>query len=66
MHYVAVTQKKVLVEAINVVDSARRHQNKGVLGHDKIHIKWSDLMQFKRTFTEPFPKHREEGYKKLE
>jgi glutathione reductase (NADPH) len=56
--------KKVLVEAINVVDSARRHQNKGVLGHDKIHIKWSDLMQFKRTFTEPFPKHREEGYKK--
>src|ERR687893_1661625 len=56
--------KKVLVEAINVVDSARRHQNKGVLGHDRIHIKWSDLMQFKRTFTEPFPKHREEGYKK--
>ncbi len=56
--------KKVLVEAINVVDSASRHQNKGVLGHDKIHIKWSDLMQFKRTFTEPFPKHREEGYKK--
>ena len=56
--------KKILVEAINVVDSASRHQNKGVLGHDKIHIKWSDLMQFKRTFTEPFPKHREEGYKK--
>ncbi|HEU4444432.1 MAG TPA: hypothetical protein VFR94_07160, partial [Nitrososphaeraceae archaeon] len=23
-----------------------------------------DLMHFKRTFTEPFPKHREEGYKK--
>src|ERR671915_331633 len=56
--------KKVLVEAINVVDSARRHQNKGVLGSDKVHIKWSDLMHFKRTFTEPFPKHREEGYKK--
>src|SRR5919112_6483763 len=56
--------KKVLVEAINVVDSARRHQNNGVLGYDKVHIKWSDLMQFKITFTEPFPKHREEGYKK--
>jgi glutathione reductase (NADPH) len=56
--------KKVLVEAIKVVDSAQRHQNKGVLGYDKVHIKWSDLMQFKRTFTEPFPKHREEGYKK--
>src|SRR5918997_1046568 len=57
-------RKKVLVEAIKVVDSAQRHQNKGVLGSDKVHIKWSDLMHFKRTFTEPFPKHREEGYKK--
>ena len=56
--------KKVLVEAAKVVDSAQRHQNNGVLGYDKVHIKWSDLMHFKRTFTEPFPKHREEGYKK--
>jgi glutathione reductase (NADPH) len=56
--------KKVLVEAAKVVDSAQRHQNKGVLGYDKVHIKWSELMHFKRTFTEPFPKHREEGYKK--
>ena len=56
--------KKVLVEAAKVVDSAQNHQNKGVLGYDKVHIKWSDLMHFKRTFTEPFPKHREEGYKK--
>ena len=56
--------KKVLVEAVKVVDSAQRHQNKGVLGSDKVHIKWSDLIRFKRTFTEPFPKYREEGYKK--
>jgi glutathione reductase (NADPH) len=56
--------KKVLVEAAKVVDSAQRHQNKGVLGSDKVHIKWSELMHFKRTFTEPFPKLREEGYKK--
>jgi glutathione reductase (NADPH) len=56
--------KKVLVEAVKVVDSAHRHQNKGVLGCDKVHIKWSDLIHFKRAFTEPFPKHREEGYKK--
>ena len=56
--------KKVLVEAVKVVDSAQRHQNKGVLGSDKVHIKWSDLIHFKRTFTEPFPKYREEGYKK--
>src|SRR3712207_8267505 len=27
--------KKVLVEAVKVVDSAQRHQNKGVLGYDK-------------------------------
>jgi glutathione reductase (NADPH) len=57
--------KKVLVEAVKVVDSAQRHQNEGVLGSDKVHIKWSDLIHFKRTFTEPFPKHREEGYKKV-
>jgi glutathione reductase (NADPH) len=56
--------KKVLVEAVKVVDSAHRHQNKGVLGYDKVHIKWSDLIHFKRSFTEPFPRHREEGYKK--
>ena len=56
--------KKVLVEAAKVIDSAQRHQNNGVLGSDKVHIKWSDLIRFKRTFTEPFPKHREEGYKK--
>jgi glutathione reductase (NADPH) len=56
--------KKVLVEAVKVVDSAQRHHNKGVLGSDKLHIKWSDLIRFKRTFTEPFPKNREEGYKK--
>src|ERR687889_940409 len=57
--------KKVLVEAVKVVDSAQRHQSKGVLGSDKVHVKWSDLIRFKRTFTEPFPKHREEGYKKV-
>jgi glutathione reductase (NADPH) len=57
--------KKVLVEAAKVVDSARRHLNNGVLGSDKIHIKWPDLIRFKRTFTEPFPKHREEGYMKV-
>jgi glutathione reductase (NADPH) len=56
--------KKVLVEAAKVIDSAQRHQNNGVLGSDKVHIKWSDLIRFKRTFTEPFPEHREEGYKK--
>jgi glutathione reductase (NADPH) len=54
--------KKVLIEAVKIVDSAHRHENKGILGSDKVHIKWSDLLHFKRSFTEPFPKHREEGY----
>lgn len=56
--------KKVLVEAAKVVDSNERHENNGIAGSEKIHIKWSDLIHFKRTFTEPFPKHREEGYVK--
>ncbi|HJU35528.1 MAG TPA: NAD(P)/FAD-dependent oxidoreductase [Nitrososphaera sp.] len=56
--------KKVLVEAVKVVDSAKRHQNNGIVGSDNVHVKWSDLIRFKRTFTEPFPKQREEGYRK--
>ena len=54
--------KKVLVEAAKIVDSTQRHQNKGITGLQEIHLKWSDLMRFKRTFTEPFPEHRENGY----
>lgn len=54
--------KKVLVEAAKLVDSNQRHENKGIVGSQEIHIKWSDLIRFKRTFTEPFPEHRENGY----
>src|ERR1044072_3679834 len=54
--------KKVLVEAAKIVDSTRRHENKGIVGSHEIHIKWSDLIRFKRTFTEPFPENRENGY----
>ena len=54
--------KKVLVEAAKIVDSNQRHENKGITGSQEIHIKWSDLIRFKRTFTEPFPEHRENGY----
>src|SRR5918995_2136251 len=54
--------KKVLVEAAKIVDSNQRHENKGITGSQDIHIKWSDLICFKRTFTEPFPEHRENGY----
>lgn len=54
--------KKVLIEAAKVIDSTQRHENKGIVGSERILIKWSDLMNFKRTFTEPRPKLREDGY----
>lgn len=54
--------KKVLVEAAKIIDSNQRHENKGITGSGGVHIKWSDLIRFKRTFTDPFPKHREDGY----
>src|SRR5215210_5033935 len=54
--------KKVLVEAAKIIDSNQRHENKGIIGSEGVHIKWSDLIRFKRTFTDPFPKHREYGY----
>ena len=54
--------KKVLVEAAKIIDSNQRHENKGITGSGGVHIKWSDLIRFKRTFTDAFPKHREDGY----
>jgi len=54
--------KKVLVEAAKIIDSTLQHENKGITGSEGIYIKWSDLIRFKRTFTEPFPKHREDSY----
>ena len=54
--------KKVLVEVAKVIDSNLRHKSKGIIGSEAVHIKWSDLISFKRTFTDPYPKHREDGY----
>ena len=54
--------KKVLVEAAKVIDSNQRHDNKGIIGSEAVHIRWPDLIRFKRTFTDPFPKNREDGY----
>jgi glutathione reductase (NADPH) len=54
--------KKVLVEAAKIIDSNQRHENKGIIGSQGVHIKWADLISFKRTFTDPFPKSREDGY----
>jgi glutathione reductase (NADPH) len=54
--------KKVLVEGAKIIDSNQRHENKGITGSEAVHVKWADLIRFKRTFTEPFPKNREDGY----
>lgn len=55
--------KKVLVGAAEVIDWTRRMQGKGVTCGDAA-IKWPELIRFKRTFTDPVPKAREEGFAK--
>ena len=54
--------KKVLVEAARIIDSSQRHEGKGIIGSQGIGIKWSDLIRFKRTFTDNFPNYREDSY----
>ena len=51
--------KKILLEAAKIVDSNQRHENKGISDSKAIHIKWPDLIRFKGTFTDSFPKQRE-------
>jgi glutathione reductase (NADPH) len=48
--------KKILLEAAKIVDSNQRHENKGISDSKAIHIKWPDLIRFKGTFTDSFPK----------
>jgi glutathione reductase (NADPH) len=55
--------KKVLVGAAEVIDWARRMKGNGIRS-DQLSIDWHELMRFKRTFTQPVPKHREEGFAK--
>lgn len=54
--------KKVLVGPSQIVDSYRRMQSKGIFDED-IHIDWSALMQFKRTFTQGVPDESEEAFR---
>lgn len=56
--------KKVLVGAAEVVDWIRRMEGKGVRA-ERLGIDWQELMRFKRSFTEPVPQQREEGFSKL-
>lgn len=53
--------KKVLVGAAEVVDWSRRMTSQGVRGESTA-IEWTDLMRFKRSFTDPVPANREEGF----
>lgn len=52
--------KKVLVGVASAVDHVRRMQGKGVAG--KVHVEWSELIDFKRSFTDPVPEQREHSY----
>jgi glutathione reductase (NADPH) len=54
--------KKMLVSGSEAVDWARRMQRRGVVG--ELSINWKELIAFKRTFTDPVPKKREEGFAK--
>jgi glutathione reductase (NADPH) len=55
--------KKVLVGAAEAFDWARRMKGKGIQVA-KLQIDWPELMRFKRSFTEPVPKWREDGFAK--
>ena len=54
--------KKILVGAAEIIDRIERMSEKGISGSSK--IKWSDLMKFKNTFTEPVPDSRTQSMKK--
>jgi glutathione reductase (NADPH) len=57
--------KKILYEAAKTVDSNEKHENKGISDSKAIHIKWPDLIRFKGTFTDTFPRQREDSYKNI-
>lgn len=52
--------KKVMVDAAEAVDHARRRQGKGVAG--EVHLDWHALMEFKRCFTDPVAEKKERFY----
>lgn len=57
--------KKVLVGAAEAIDAINRMKDKGL--HHSITntaINWNELIRFKRTFTDPVPKNREDAFNK--
>jgi len=55
--------KKVLVGAAEIVDWSRRMKGNGIRA-EQLQIDWPELMRFKRTFTGPVPRNREEAFVK--
>lgn len=55
--------KKVLVGVAELIDWTHRMNGKGIRT-EQARIGWEELMRFKRSFTEPVPKRREEGFAK--
>ncbi len=53
--------KKVLVGAAEIIDWARRMEGKGIHA-EQARIDWPELMRFKRSFTDPVPQSREQGF----
>src|SRR5216684_4067447 len=53
--------KKVLASMAELVDWSRRTQGKGVSA-PSLALNWSDLIHFKRTFTDPVPERTEQGF----
>jgi glutathione reductase (NADPH) len=54
--------KRVLIGGTEAIDAARRMHGNGVVGD--LRIQWEELMAFKRAFTDPVPRHREEDFAK--
>lgn len=55
--------KKVLVGTADAIDHSRRMLGKGIAGSETT-IVWSDLIKFKRSFTQPVPAMREKNFAK--
>jgi glutathione reductase (NADPH) len=54
--------KKMLVSGAEAADWARRMHRRGVAG--ELRVDWKELIAFKRTFTDPVPRKREESFAK--
>lgn len=53
--------KKVLVGVAETLDATRRLRGRGIAGEGW--LDWTDLMAFKRTFTDPYPEKKERAFR---